>query len=43
MVTRRIDAAIAKAFFGDAKRLQQDVLGDAVRDLLAKTELDPIR
>lgn len=41
--TRRMDAAIAKAFFGDPKRLQQDVLGDAVRELLAKTELAPIR
>ena len=40
--TRRMDAEIAKAFFGDAKRLQEDVLGDAVRDLLEKTELDPI-
>jgi hypothetical protein len=40
---RRLDAAIARAFFGDAKRLQRDVLGDAVHDLLARTELAPIR
>jgi len=41
--TRRMDARIAEAFFGDAKRLQRDVLGDAVKELLAKTELGPIR
>lgn len=41
--TRRLDADIAKAFFGDAKRLQQDVLGDAAHDLLAKTKLPLIR
>jgi len=39
---RRLDGAIAKAFFGDAKRLQRDVLGDAVHALLAETELAPI-
>jgi hypothetical protein len=27
--TRRLDRAIAKAFFGDARRLQRDILGDA--------------
>ena len=37
--TRRMDARIAEAFFGDSKRLQRDILGDAVRDLLARTEL----
>ncbi|MEA2746615.1 MAG: hypothetical protein QOI41_758 [Myxococcales bacterium] len=41
--TRRLDSAIAKAFFGDAKRLQRDVLGDAVHALLARTDLAPIR
>lgn len=41
--TRRMDAEIANAFFADAKRLQEDVLGDAARDLLESTELDPIR
>jgi hypothetical protein len=33
--TRRLDRAIAKAFFGDVKKLQQDVLGDAVAAQLA--------
>ena len=41
--TRRLDTAIAKAFFGDPRRLQRDVLGDAVHALLADTEFDPIR
>lgn len=41
--TRRLDVAIAKAFFGDPKRLQRDVLGDAVHELLATTELARIR
>lgn len=39
---RRLDAAIARAFFGDAKRLQRDVLGDAVHELLAEVKLPPI-
>ncbi|CAN5732325.1 hypothetical protein BH11MYX1_BH11MYX1_14470 [soil metagenome] len=33
--TRRLDRSIARAFFGDARRLQQDVLGDAVAAQLA--------
>ena len=33
--TRRLDEALAVAFFGDAKRLQADVLGDAAEALLA--------
>ena len=37
--TRRLDSAVAKAFFGDAKRLQRDVLGDAVFALLKETSL----
>jgi hypothetical protein len=41
--TRRMDIEIATAFFGDAKHLQRDVLGDAVEELLSQTELDPIR
>ena len=40
--TRRLDSAVAKAFFGDAKRLQRDVLGDAVFALLKETELATI-
>ena len=40
---RRLDVAIAKAFFGDARRLQRDVLGDAVHVLLKKRDLAPIR
>ena len=39
VATRRLDEGIAKAFFGDAKRLQRDVLGDAVRDLLEEMDL----
>ena len=39
---RRLDVTIAKAFFGDARRLQRDVLGDAVDELLAETDLAPI-
>ncbi len=41
--TRRLDNAVADAFFGDPKRLQRDVLGDAVHALLAKSDLSPIR
>jgi hypothetical protein len=37
--SRRLDAAIARAFFGDEKRLQRDVLGDAVRDRLLAAKL----
>ena len=33
--TRRLDRSIASAFFGDPRRLQQDVLGDAVAARLA--------
>jgi len=39
---RRLDAAIAAAFFGDEKRLQRDVLGDAVHALLRDRDLAPI-
>jgi hypothetical protein len=40
--TRRLDRVIAKAFFGDAKRLQRDILGDAVKAQLADLELAPL-
>jgi hypothetical protein len=40
--TRRLDRAVAVAFFGDAKRLQRDVLGDAAAALLARTDLATI-
>ena len=40
--TRRLDRAVAAAFFGDAKRLQRDVLGDAAAALLARTDLATI-
>ncbi len=35
MATRRVDRPVAMAFFGDEKRLQRDVLGDAVEEALA--------
>ena len=41
--TRRVDNAVAQAFFGDPKRLQRDVLGDAVHALLAKSDFSVIR
>jgi len=40
---RRHDAAVADAFFGDAKHLQQDVLGDAAATILAKAALGKLR
>jgi hypothetical protein len=40
--TRRLDRAIASAFFGDARRLQRDVLGDAAAKQLGRTELDRV-
>jgi hypothetical protein len=33
---RRLDFAIAKAFFGDERRLQRDILGDAAKKLLGE-------
>jgi hypothetical protein len=39
---RRFDAVLARAFFGDPKRLQRDVLGDAVRDRLRVVKLPPL-
>lgn len=40
--TRRLDRAIAEAFFGDPKRLQRDVLGDAAAHVLAAMKLPPL-
>jgi hypothetical protein len=37
--TRRLDRAIASAFFRDAKRLQRDVLGDAATRLLGEASI----
>lgn len=39
--TRRLDAAMAEAFFGDERRLQRDLLGDAVRDRLRELDIAP--
>jgi len=39
--TQRLDRAIATAFFGEAKRLQRDVLGDATQRRLAQMDLPP--
>jgi hypothetical protein len=40
--TRRLDRSIARAFFGDAKRLQRDVLSDAAKTALDHSELKRI-
>jgi hypothetical protein len=40
--TRRLDRTIASAFFGDAKRLQRDVQGDAASRLVEQSELGQI-
>lgn len=40
--TRKLDRKLAQAFFGDPRRLQRDVLGDAAAALLADMELAPI-
>ena len=40
--TQRLDRAIACAFFGDPRRLQRDVLGDAAQRLLMEMELPAI-
>jgi hypothetical protein len=42
LATCRLDRKVAAAFFGDAKRLQRDVLGDAAAALLKDTPLGPI-
>jgi hypothetical protein len=40
--TRRLDRAIASAFFGDEKRMQRDLLGDAAQHALSHRELTKI-
>ena len=40
--TQRLDRVIATAFFGEAKRLQRDILGDARKRLLAEMDLPPL-
>jgi hypothetical protein len=40
--TRRLDHAVAGAFFGDEKRLQRDILGDSAAALLRDRPFDPI-
>jgi hypothetical protein len=37
--TRRMDRAIARAFFGDAGRLQRDILGDEAKGQLSKLDM----
>lgn len=39
---QRLDRAVAKAFFGDERRLQRDVLGDAAMKLLERSDLAAI-
>jgi hypothetical protein len=40
--TRRLDHAVAAAFFGDRKRLQRDILGDSAASLLRELSFEPI-
>jgi hypothetical protein len=40
--TRRLDHAVAGAFFGDRKRLQRDILGDAAAAILRDRRFEPI-
>lgn len=40
--TQRLDRRLALAFFGEATRLQRDILGDAAQELLSTFELAPI-
>lgn len=37
--TQRLDRSIARAFFGEEKRLQRDILGDAAESVLSSFEL----
>jgi hypothetical protein len=39
---RRLDHAVAAAFFGDRKRLQRDLLGDSAEELLREYPCQPI-
>lgn len=41
--TQRLDRQIARAFFGEERRLQRDILGDAAAEQLASFELHEIR
>jgi hypothetical protein len=41
VATRRLDQRIALAFFGDAQRLQRDVLGDAAKQCLDQMRFSP--
>lgn len=40
--TRRLDHAVASAFFGDPKRLQRDILGDSATAILDEMPVEPI-
>jgi hypothetical protein len=40
--TRRLDRSIAGAFFGDEKRLQRDILGDAATRVLDRMQCAPL-
>jgi len=40
--TQRLDRSLARAFFGEEKRLQRDILGDAVTEQLRTFRLAPI-
>lgn len=40
--TRKLDRTLAQAFFGDPRRLQRDVLGDAAAELLRGMALAPV-
>jgi hypothetical protein len=40
--TRRFDRALAATFFGDPKRLQRDLLGDAAKVQLSQLDIEPI-
>jgi len=40
VATRRLDRLIARAFFGEEKRLQRDVLGDAAKRCLEAMQFD---
>lgn len=39
---QRLDRVMARAFFGDEKRLQRDVLGDAAKRILEAADLQPL-
>ena len=39
---QRIDRELAEAFFGDSKRMQRDLLGDAAERLLEASDVEPL-